>query len=107
MRLLEEGLNPRRLLVCTFTRTAARDIQNEMGQLGVTGADEVRAGTMHAFCFSLLSRAEVLEATGRVPRPLLKFEERFLLEDLRGTNSEGIRNLTKRLNALAAAWARL
>jgi superfamily I DNA/RNA helicase len=107
MRLLEEGLNPRRLLVCTFTRTAARDIQNEMGQLGVTGADEVRAGTMHAFCFSLLSRAEVLEATGRVPRPLLKFEERFLLEDLRGTNSEGIRDLTKRLNALAAAWARL
>jgi superfamily I DNA/RNA helicase len=115
MRLLEEGLNPRRLLICTFTRTAARDLQNEMGRLGVTGADEVRAGTVHAFCFSLLSHAEVLEATGRVPRPLLKFEERFLLEDLRGinsegirgTNNEGIRDLTKRLNALAAAWARL
>lgn len=44
---------------------------------------------------------------GRVPRPLLKFEERFLLEDLCGTNGEGIRALTKRLNALAAAWARL
>ena len=107
MRLLEEGINPSRLLVCTFTRTAARDLQDELGRLGVTGADKVRAGTVHSFCFSLLSRAEVLESTGRVPRPLLKFEERFLLEDLRGTNNEGIRDLSKRLIAFTAAWARL
>lgn len=107
MRLLEEGRNPRGIFVCTFTRTAARDLQNELSLLGVPGAEDVRAGTVHAFCFRLLSRAEVLEATGRVPRPLLKFEERFLLEDLRGVNGEGIRALGKRLNAFAAAWARL
>ena len=55
----------------------------------------------------MLSRAAVLPLTGRVPRPLLGFEERFLLEDLRGTNNEGVRDLGKRLNAFAAAWARL
>jgi superfamily I DNA/RNA helicase len=37
----------------------------------------------------------------------LKFEERFLLEDLKGINNEGIRQLHKRLDALGAAWARL
>lgn len=107
MRLLERGDDPTDLLVCTFTRTAARDLQNELGRLGVAGADSVRVGTVHAFCFGLLSRADVLPLTGRVPRPLLKFEERFLLEDLRGTNDEGVRDLGKRLNAFAAAWARL
>lgn len=30
----------------------------------------------------LLSKEVVLEQTGRTPRPLLEFEERFLLEDL-------------------------
>jgi DNA helicase-2/ATP-dependent DNA helicase PcrA len=107
MRLIEEGSNPRRVLVCTFTRTAARDLQGELSRLGVPRADEVLAGTVHAFCFRLLSKAEVLRLTGRVPRPLLKFEERFLLADLQGTNGEGIRALGKRLNAFAAAWARL
>lgn len=107
MRLLQEGGDPAKMLVCTFTRTAARDLRNELGRLLVPGVDRVRAGTVHAFCFGLLSLADVLPLTGRVPRPLLKFEERFLLEDLRGTNDEGVRDLGKRLNAFAAAWARL
>jgi len=107
MRLLEEGINPESVFVSTFTRTAARDLESEIARLGIAGAGDVRAGTLHGFCFSVLSRAEVLPLTGRVPRPLLKFEERFLLEDLRGTNGEGIRDLGTRLNAFAAAWARL
>jgi superfamily I DNA/RNA helicase len=106
-RLIEEGAEPQGILVCTFTRTAARDLQNELDRLGADGADEVQAGTLHALCFRVLARSDVLELTGRVPRPLLKFEERFLLEDLRGTNGEGIRDLEKRLNAFSAAWARL
>lgn len=107
MRVLEDGSDPHALFVCTFTRTAARDLEAELLRLGAPGADGVRTGTVHAFCFSVLSRAEVFPLTGRVPRPLLKFEERFLLEDLRGTNGEGTRDLGKRLNAFAAAWARL
>lgn len=107
MRLLEEGVEPRRIMLCTFTRTAARDLQEEVSRLGVPGAEEVYAGTVHSFCFRLLSRAEVLPLTGRVPRPLLRFEERFMLEDLRRVNNEGIKDLEKRLLAFSAAWARL
>jgi DNA helicase-2/ATP-dependent DNA helicase PcrA len=107
MRLLEQGCNPRRIFVCTFTRTAARDLETELSQLRTQGVSRVRTGTIHAFCFSLLSHAAVLPLTGRVPRPLLKFEERFLLEDLKGLTGEAIRDLRKRLSAFAAAWARL
>jgi DNA helicase-2/ATP-dependent DNA helicase PcrA len=106
-RLLEEGVVPDRILVSTFTRTAARDLEAELSRLHILGADRVRVGTLHSFSFSLLSRAEVLDLIGRVPRPLLKFEERFLLEDLNGINNEGVRRLRKRLDAFGAAWARL
>jgi DNA helicase-2/ATP-dependent DNA helicase PcrA len=106
-RLLQDGATPNRMLVCTFTRTAARDLEGELARLGVEGVDEVRAGTLHAFCFGLLGRDEVLQATGRVPRPLLRFEERFLLEDLNGDGFGGIRDRDRRLQAFNAAWARL
>ncbi len=106
-RLLEEGRDPTRILVCTFTRTAAGDLQRELGALGAAGAEKVQAGTIHGLCFGLLRKAEILSLTGRVPRPLLGFEEKFLIEDLQGTNGEGARALTKRLAAFAAAWARL
>jgi superfamily I DNA/RNA helicase len=106
-RLLQDGVIPSRILVCTFTRTAAQDLEGELARLGVDGVDQVRAGTLHSFCFGLLGRAEVLEATGRVPRPLLGFEERFLLEDLNGDSFGGIRDRERRLQAFNAAWARL
>ena len=106
-RLLSEGVTPSRILVCTFTRTAAADLRKELTNLGVNGAAQVYAGTLHAFCFSLLSRTDVLLLTDRVPRPLLKFEERFLLEDLEAEGLGGISARRKRLDAFNAAWARL
>jgi hypothetical protein len=51
-------------------------------------------------------RQEVLKATGRVARPLVKSEEKFLLQDLRA-GFGGARKAQKRLEAFAAAWARL
>lgn len=106
-RLLQAGATPNRMLVSTFTRTAARDLAGELARLGVEGVDQVWSGTLHAFCFGLLGRDEVLEATGRVPRPLLRFEERFLLEDLNAVEFGGIRERDRRLQAFNAAWARL
>lgn len=106
-RLLQEGANPIRMLVCTFTRTAAHDLRNELFRLGIPGIDRVIAGTIHAFCFRLLSRDDVLMLTHRNPRQLLKFEERFLLEDMQGDNFGGIRARDRRLQAFNAAWARL
>lgn len=106
-RLLEGGSVPRRILVCTFTRTAATDLKNSLTTLGVEGGNEVRAATIHAFCFGLLSKSAAMEITGRVPRPLLQFEERFLVNDLYGGGFGGVRDCGRRLKAFDAAWARL
>jgi DNA helicase-2/ATP-dependent DNA helicase PcrA len=54
MRLLEEGVQPSCIMVCTFTRTAARDLQDELTELRVPRAEEVYADNIHSFCFSLL-----------------------------------------------------
>jgi DNA helicase II / ATP-dependent DNA helicase PcrA len=106
-RLLEEGGDPERIFVGTFTRTSATDLKASLAALGVAGADTVRAGTLHSSCFGLLSKEVVLQQTGRTPRPLLEFEERFLLEDLHRDEFGGIRDRTRRLEDFNAAWARL
>jgi DNA helicase II / ATP-dependent DNA helicase PcrA len=108
-RLLEEGVEPEQILLVTFTRMAARDIEKEILALEVHGVERVRKGTLHAFCFSTLNRANVLQATGRTPRPLMLFEERFLLEDLgidQGEYREDYNHRKRRLKAFEAAWAR-
>lgn len=107
-RLLEvDRVASQRILVCTFTRTAADDMARAVARLGIAGADKVQAQTVHAFCFSMLSRQEVLQATRRIPRPLLQYEERFLLEDMNNTGLGGIRDCGKKLRAFSAAWSRL
>ncbi len=107
-RLLElDRAAPERILICTFTRTAAEDLARAVATLGIDGTDGVKAQTIHAFCFSMLSRQEVLQATSRVPRPLLQCEERFLLEDMSHAGLGGIRECGKKLKAFSAAWARL
>jgi superfamily I DNA/RNA helicase len=59
-RLLQDGVAPRRILAVTFTRTAARDLREQLSGLGVPGADEVRATTLHSLCFSILSSQETV-----------------------------------------------
>jgi DNA helicase II / ATP-dependent DNA helicase PcrA len=111
-RLLEEGVEPERLLVVTFTRVAAAGLVKELGELGIEGCEDINAGTLHSFCFRTLKRQEVFEFLGRVARPLvtflksgvLQFEAAPLLEDIR---KEGKRKATKRIRAFEAAWARL
>ena len=106
-RLLEENVPPKHILVSTFTRMAAADLKRELEKLEVDGALSVCATTVHSLCFRILNRNEVLEAIDCVPRPLLEFETRFLLEDIRDEDF-GILNLReKRLKAFEAAWARL
>src|SRR6185436_9389102 len=68
LRLLQNDAPPERLFVSTFTRTAAKDLAAELEKLGADGVKKVRANTLHSFCFSILSRNEVLQLTGRHPR---------------------------------------
>lgn len=105
-RLLQEGQDPRKILAVTFTRTAAQDLKNEIQSIGIAGADKVVAKTLHSFCLGLLNKKDIIENTGRFPRPMLEFEQKPMLYDL--DNSFGnIRDKQKKLQAFEAAWARL
>jgi superfamily I DNA/RNA helicase len=115
-RLLEGGQNPKRILAVTFTRNAAAALLDDLHALGVPGCEDIRAGTLHAFCFGLLSKQEVFDYAGRVPRPIvsfsksgvLQFEGNAMLHDLTIAGAFGPkRDCTKRIRAFEAAWARL
>jgi DNA helicase-2/ATP-dependent DNA helicase PcrA len=105
-RLLEEGADPERILPVTFTNVAAEDLQREMLQVGVPGCEAIRGSTLHSLCMRILSRQNVLQAIGRTPRPLNRFETEPLLYDLPNAfGNKRARN--KRIRAYEAAWARL
>ncbi len=74
--------------------------------MGVTGCDELKGVTLHSLALRMLMRNHVLDATGRVPRPLNEFELEPLICDL--ANAHGGKKAAKRLKiAYEAAWARL
>ena len=105
-KLLEEGADPKRILPVTFTNIAAEDLQREMLQIGVSGCENIRGSTLHSLCMRILSRESVLQAVGRTPRPLNKFELEPLLYDL-STSFGDKRARSKPIRAYEAAWARL
>jgi DNA helicase II / ATP-dependent DNA helicase PcrA len=115
-RLLEEGQNPKRILAVTFTRNAAASLVDDLHALGVPGSVNIRAGTLHAFCFALLSQQAVFEFLGRTARPIvtflksgvLQFEGGTMLADLIIAGTFGPkRDCTKRIRAFEEAWSRL
>jgi superfamily I DNA/RNA helicase len=116
-RLIEvDGVDPERILAVTFTRTAARDLERELQDMGVPGCENIAAGTVHSYCFQLLLRHDVFALLGRVPRGLITFNNRGiygyevepLLADLQPLGNFGAkREMTKRIRAFEADWARL
>src|SRR5438309_431086 len=82
-RILEiDHIDPTRVLAVTFTRVAAEDLHRELISLGVPGAGNLNGKTLHSLAISILTRAHVLTALGRIPRLLNKFEMEPLLADL-------------------------
>ena len=115
-KLLEGGQNPERVLAVTFTRNAAASLVDDLRALGIAGCEQIRAGTLHAYCFGLLSKNNVFDFLGRTPRPIitfkksgvLQFEGGAMLDDLITAGNFGPKRLcTKRILAFEAAWARL
>lgn len=105
-RYIERGTPPSRILAVTFTRIAANDLLINLHRLGIEGCEEVKAMTLHALCFHILSTNEVLQITGRTPRPLLKHEIDCLLYDM--SDRYGDKQTKQKLvDAFTAAWARL
>ena len=78
-RLLEEGVDPSRMLVCSFTRTAARDLREQLETLAVPGADQVKAQTLHSLRFSILSSEQAFGFTNRPARPTMSYERKWLV----------------------------
>jgi superfamily I DNA/RNA helicase len=63
VRLLEEGVPGNRILLLSFTRVAAADLRDRVAALDAPGVEEVRATTLHGYCFGLLQREAVLNVT--------------------------------------------
>lgn len=116
-RLLEEGHDPRRILVVTFTRTAAKSLVDDLMGMGTPGCDDLQVSTLHSYCFGLLNREDVFEFLHRTPRPLvtfdksksMQFEGAMLTNDLAAADRRFSkkRDSTERIRAFEAAWARL
>ena len=82
-RMMDGGMAPGDILAVSFTRTAARDLREQLFNLGVAGATDVRATTLHSLCFSALLAEAVFDATGRRARPLVSYEIGQLANDLK------------------------
>jgi len=106
-RLIEEEDNLQSILLVTFTRMAARDLLRKVSEMGIPEDIDVEATTLHSLSFSILNKEQVIEATSRTPRPLLRFEMNPLLHDLKYQGLGGIRDLRKNIRAYESAWARL
>lgn len=107
LRLLEAGVSPDEILAITFTRTAAHDLKTEISSLGITGADEVHARTLHSHALRILMKEGVLEQTGRIPRMIIDHEQKPILRDLDRPEFGNVRDKEKLLSGYLAAWARL
>ena len=105
-RLLESGVAADLILPVTFTRVAAQDLHRELVGMGVPGCDDLNAHTLHSLALRMLTRNHVLAATGRIPRPLNKFETEAMICDLMAAHG-GKREVDARRQAYEAAWARL
>ena len=110
-RLLQDSVEPSDILAVTFTRAAANALKNDLRTVGVEGAQQIQARTLHSLCFSALRRQRTMELTGRVPRPLLEFELEPLLADLpdafAGENYSGKHRKQRAIKAFESAWAQL
>ena len=105
-RLLQSGVSPKSILAVTFTRTAARDLVEQLNALGSTGAKDVVSSTLHSISFSILSKNSVFQSTNRVARPLMQFEQDCLVSDL-GIQHGGRTEVKRFLAAFETVWATL
>ncbi|MYD16689.1 MAG: ATP-dependent helicase [Chloroflexi bacterium] len=105
-RLLNEGLSPQKVLVVTFTRVSALDLQGELAGLGVTGAESIRATTLHALAMRMLGLQSIRSRFPRAARIVSDFERDPLISDLMRPG-RGKRDVRSMLRAYEGMWAKL
>jgi len=108
--LEEKGIDPDKILIITFTRAGAADIQKELIALEIDGVNKIHSSTLHSFCMGVLMQREVIDANNRQPRPLLEYETKPLLYDVNVDKIFGDRTIKAcgvLLTDYESAWARL
>ena len=103
-RLLEEKVEPEKVLAVTFTRVAAEDLHRELQKLDVPGCEELEGQTLHGLAMRILARQHVLKSVGRTPRPLNGFEQKAMYSDI-GPGNGGIKATKALVQAYEGAWA--
>ena len=107
VRLMSEGVNPKKILAISFTRTAARDLKNDISSLDVVGSENIKAVTLHSHALGILMREDVIEKTNRTPRMILEHEIKPGLRDLGSQKYGDIKNRKFLCDSYLAAWATL
>ena len=107
--LLEErSVDPEKILVITFTRAGAADIQKELSKLEIPSVDKIQAKTLHSFCLGVLIHQDALNIFDRFPRPMLEYEITPMLQDISFDGRFGkMKQQKKMLKDYESAWARL
>lgn len=114
--LTDDRVDPQRILAVTFTRNAAKGLLEDLHGLAIPDCENIKASTLHSFCFGLLGKEDVFSYLDRVARPLITFNKASvpqfecapMIEDLRaGGMYGGKRDCASRIRAFEAGWARL
>lgn len=105
-KLLSEGIEPHKMLVVTFTRVTALDLQHELEGMGLNGAQDIRATTLHALAMRTLGLPPVRAGFPRAVRIVADFERAPMIADLVRAG-HGKRAIPKMLRAYEGKWARL
>lgn len=107
-RLLENGTTPTKILAVSFTRTAARDLKKDIGELEAENSELVITRTIHSHALSILMRNDVIERTGRKPRMILEHELKAAFYDIGQPEKYGdVRQKKHLTQAYTAGWATL
>jgi superfamily I DNA/RNA helicase len=102
-KLLGNGIDPRQILLLTFSRLSALDLRGRVKTLAIQSP---RAATVHSYCLSFLLSENNHDIRTRVESILLDFEKDVLLSDLKlvfpTVHKKALRKLLIRFSA---GWA--
>lgn len=110
--VLQDGVDPDRILAVSFTRTAAQDLRRSLNELSHEATKKVHAGTLHAMARDIVSSQGFLNTYDLRFRPLLTagkssnlgYEAAPMLADL-GSHGNATK-LSRDIRDFEAYWAR-
>jgi len=96
-------VDPRQILLLTFSRLSALDLKKKVSKMERTP----RASTVHSFCLSFLLSEDNHDIRQRIESVLLDFEKNVLLWDLKVIFPQRHKKaLERELEEFSAGWAR-